>query len=85
MRNLYKRWIPADGKLYLWLPGYLARWLVLAGLTGALAGSASAFFLASLDWVTHLREANHWLIWLLPVGGLVVGLKIRHYAKCIFR
>lgn len=78
MRNLYKRWIPADGKLYLWLPGYLARWLVLAGLTGALAGSASAFFLASLDWVTHLREANHWLIWLLPVGGLVVGLSY-HY------
>ena len=52
---------------------YLGKWIVLASVVAALAGSASAFFLMSLDWVTQLRLANRWLIWLLPVAGFGVG------------
>lgn len=52
---------------------YLGKWLVLASVVAALAGSASAFFLLALDWVTSTRLAHRWLIWLLPVAGFGVG------------
>ena len=52
---------------------YVAKWVALATLVAALAGSASALFLFSLDWATQTREANRWLIWGLPVAGFCVG------------
>lgn len=52
---------------------YLVKWLVLATLVAALAGSASAFFLFALDWATAARDAQRWLIWLLPLAGFGVG------------
>ena len=57
---------------FLMLP-HVARWLLLSGLVGALAGSASAFFLWALDIATNTRVANPWLIGLLPVAGFCVG------------
>ncbi|WP_460585951.1 chloride channel protein [Hymenobacter arcticus] len=52
---------------------FVLRWLLLASLVGALAGTASAGFLVALEWVTHWREAHPWALALLPVGGLLVG------------
>jgi H+/Cl- antiporter ClcA len=52
---------------------YVAKWVALATVVAALAGSASALFLFALDWATHTREANRWLIWGLPVAGFLVG------------
>ena len=52
---------------------YVAKWVALATLVAALAGSASALFLFSLDWATHTREANRWLILGLPLAGFGVG------------
>lgn len=49
------------------------RWLLVLLPMAAAVGSASAFFLWSLDEVTRLRFQNPGLIWLLPIGGLVVG------------
>lgn len=51
---------------------------LLALLVGLIAGSATAFFLWSLDEVTKLHWQHPWLLWLLPVGGFAVGL-IYHY------
>lgn len=51
----------------------LAKWTVLGGLVGVLAGTASAIFLASLDWATNTRLANPSLLYLLPLAGLAVG------------
>ncbi|MGL4550475.1 MAG: chloride channel protein [Gemmataceae bacterium] len=53
---------------------YLLRWSLLASAVGALAGSASAAFLVSLDAATAAREAHPWIIYLLPAGGMLVGL-----------
>lgn len=53
---------------------YLGKWLVIAGTAAVLAGSASAFFLLSLDHATLWRETHRWAIWLLPIAGLAVGL-----------
>lgn len=52
---------------------FVLKWLAMALIVGVLAGSASAFFLVSLNWVTEWREAHPWIIWLLPVGGFIVG------------
>ncbi len=57
---------------------FTARWLLLASLVGALAGTASAGFLVALEEVTRWREAHTWVLALLPVGGLLVGLAY-HY------
>jgi H+/Cl- antiporter ClcA len=58
---------------------YFGFWLFLAALVGVLSGSASAFFLVSLDWVTHFREANLWLIAFLPLAGFGIGYIYHHY------
>lgn len=48
-------------------------YLVVAVMAVAV-GSVSALFLWGLDAVTMLRFANPWVVWLLPLGGLAVGL-----------
>jgi H+/Cl- antiporter ClcA len=40
----------------------------------AMVGTLCAAFLWSLDAVTRLRFAFPWLLYLLPIGGFVVGL-----------
>lgn len=53
---------------------HMGKWLVLAGVVAALAGTASAFFLLALDHATIWRESHRWAIWLLPLAGLAVGM-----------
>ncbi|GGG05996.1 voltage-gated chloride channel family protein [Paenibacillus aceti] len=53
--------------------GSFIKWIVLGGIIGILAGSASAFFLHSLDYVTQQRLSHPWLLFLLPVGGVLVS------------
>jgi len=52
---------------------FIIRWLLIASIIGLAAGSASAIFLLSLDYATEWREQHRWILWLLPVGGLLVG------------
>jgi len=49
------------------------KWTLISILVGLLAGTASAVFLISLDWVTNFRENHAWMLFLLPLGGLAVG------------
>src|SRR5450830_1770575 len=52
---------------------YLIKWLPLAAIVALLAGTASAFFLFALEWVTTTRIAHQELILLLPLAGFFVG------------
>jgi H+/Cl- antiporter ClcA/PII-like signaling protein len=52
----------------------LLGWSALIVPIALVVGSASALFLRSLDVVTRLRWNHPWLLYLLPLGGLVVGL-----------
>lgn len=49
------------------------RWMLILVPMAALVGTLCAAFLASLDAVTRLRFAWPWLLYLLPLGGFVVG------------
>ncbi|WP_075257367.1 voltage-gated chloride channel family protein [Herbaspirillum camelliae] len=60
---------------------YVAKWCVIASLIAILAGSASAFFLHSLEFATQWREAHPWIIWLLPFAGFAVGWLYLHTGK----
>lgn len=51
---------------------------ILAGLTAAFA---TALFLYALDFVTLLHKTHSWLIWLLPVVGLITGILYLKYGE----
>ena len=51
------------------------KWALLGLLIGALGGLLGAGFHHALHFVTHLRTEHTWLIFLLPLGGLLsVGI-----------
>lgn len=53
---------------------------VVIGIGG---GLLSALFLGSLNWATTTRTNLDWLVWLLPVGGLAVGLLYHRFGQPI--
>jgi H+/Cl- antiporter ClcA len=59
--------------------------LLICLVVGALVGSASAGFLVALDWATAWREAHAWIIWLLPVGGFVVGASYHYLGQSVVK
>ena len=59
----------------------ILKWLVICLIVGFLAGASSAFFLYTLNWATQFREGHLWLIFLLPLGGLMIGLLYHYYGK----
>ncbi len=61
----------------------LCRWFLIASLAGVLAGSASALLLASLTWVTQVRQSHKWIIALLPLAGLFVGWMYRRLGSTV--
>ena len=66
-------------------PVAAVKWLVVLIPMAGVIGSASAFFLWSLDALTRVRFANSWLLWLLPVGGAAVGWIYHHHGKSVRR
>lgn len=63
----------------------IAKWIFICLLIGVFSGSASAFFLVSLEWVTQCRENHSWIIWLLPMGGLCIGLLYHYYGNNVVK
>ena len=57
---------------------YVIKWVGICLLVGLPVGSVVAFFLASLDIATTWRENHLWVIYLLPIAGLLIAL-IYHY------
>ena len=48
-----------------------AKWGLLGLCMGIIGGILGAAFHHSLHFVTHFRMENGWIIWLLPLGGLL--------------
>ena len=57
--------------------------LVAAGIVGVVGGLIAAGFLGSLNWAGTTRESHEWLVWLLPLGGLAVGLLYHRFGQPI--
>ncbi len=57
------------------------KWLGLSIILGCLVGAASAAFLNLLHLATNYREANLWIIYFLPLAGLLIGFSYHYYGK----
>ena len=56
-------------------------WIIICALIALLVGTASAFFLTSLNWVTETRITKTWMFLFLPFGGLFIGLIYHYWGK----
>ena len=69
-----------EAKTILQFAQTFVKWLIIAGVTGGIGGVVGSLFHLSVTWAAGMRAAYPWLLWLLPVGGLlIVGLY--HAAK----
>ncbi len=76
-RGRARRWLSAarvDAVEHLRLAAHLLRWVGLGAASGVLAGLASYAFLEALDRVTEVRLDDPWLVWLLPLVGVLIGI-----------
>ncbi len=48
------------------------KWGLIAGLTGLLGGGVGTLFHISVEFVTEFRLAHGYIIWFLPLGGIVI-------------
>ncbi|MBN2263573.1 MAG: voltage-gated chloride channel family protein [Prolixibacteraceae bacterium] len=60
---------------------YLLRWVLLVIPVALVTGSIVALFLFLLDWATELRWKHEWLLYLLPVAGVVIVALYRFKGK----
>lgn len=56
-------------KAYLWT---LLKWLVMAALVGVVGGLVGTAFHYCVDMATELRTEHEWLLYLLPVAGVLI-------------
>ena len=49
------------------------KWIIVASFVGAAGGVVGTLFHKSIDFATELREENGWLLFLLPLGGLIIA------------
>lgn len=61
----------------------LLRLTLLVVPAGLLAGSASAFFLWSLDLATRLQHNRDWLLYLLPLAGVAVAWTYQRFGRTV--
>ncbi|WP_163399212.1 voltage-gated chloride channel family protein [Flavobacterium fluviatile] len=63
----------------------ISKWILICVLIGFFSGSASAFFLVSLEFVTQFRIQHNWIIWFLPLGGLIIGLTYHYWGESVVK
>ena len=49
------------------------KWLGLSILTACIVGGISTLFAHAMEFVTKLRTENFWILYTLPVGGLIIA------------
>ena len=52
--------------------GTSIKWVIFALITGLVVGSIATMFHFSIAIATMVREATPWIIFLLPIGGLII-------------
>lgn len=60
---------------------HLVRWTLLTIPVAIAVGSVVALFLWLLSWAIHFRFAHTWLLYLLPLAGIVIHFVYKLYGK----
>ena len=60
----------------------IIRWIAFAVLIGVIIGSTTAFLLKTNDFLgDDIRKNNSWLIYFLPLGGILIGYMYMNFGK----
>ena len=62
---------------------FMLKWLVISILTIGLIGSATAWFLLALDFVTIWRTDHIWVVNFLPLIGLGIGYAYHYFGTAV--
>ena len=54
-----------------YMKGFL-KWLIIAVVTGTICGVVGAVFHMGIDHATELRGHNPWILYFLPLGGIII-------------
>lgn len=71
MKRIFKALIVRSERIYIVIRTFI-KWLLLSGITGILCGVSGTAFHLCMEFATDVRTANSFLIYLLPVGGVVI-------------
>ena len=63
------KWMKNIGD-YAWA---LVRWLITGAVIGVLCGAVGALFAIAVDKATALHGDNNWILYLLPLGGILIA------------
>ncbi|SDK24372.1 voltage-gated chloride channel family protein [Natronincola ferrireducens] len=59
----------------------LSKWILWGSIIGIVVGTTSALLINLNDFLTDVREANHFTLFFLPLGGIVIGYIYMYYGK----
>ena len=62
-----------EPKLILNLFWSFFKWIVIAAVTGVIGGVIGSLFNLAVRYATSYRLEHEWLLWLLPVGGVLIA------------
>ncbi|MGN0371329.1 MAG: chloride channel protein [Enterocloster sp.] len=51
---------------------YFIKWMFVSAVIGSIGGLAGSVFSYGVAWATGVRTANSWLLFLMPVAGLLI-------------
>ena len=64
--------IKDETKVILLFGKSFIKWLFISCVIGAISGIVGSAFRFAVEFATETRQSLPWLIWLLPVGGLII-------------
>ena len=59
----------------------LIKWIIISVAVGLCGGVIGSLFNKCVTYVTNVRTANSWVIFLLPLGGVVIAFLYKFFAK----
>jgi len=62
---------------------FMLKWLVIIIMTASIVGSATAWFLLALDFVTIWRTDHIWVVNFLPLIGLGIGYAYHYFGTAV--
>ncbi len=76
MKNIGNQLHHSAVRVYQYAVAFV-KWILIAAVIGGIGGGVGASFRYAIEFVTGIRQANPWLCFLLPLGGLVIAFLYR--------
>ena len=55
------------------------KWIFLGGITGSAGGLIGTLFHVSVEKVTEYRLENNWVLYFLPIGGIIIAFLYKSF------